>query len=100
MGRIRTKTRKAKTIVTASTAADSMGPPISSLLEKAQTLIVQCDYDLAGRFVQRILEREPHNAEAREMLGVVQLETGNLDSAKTVGFCKQSTIECRTNRFV
>lgn len=84
MGRIRTKTRKSKPVVTASTAESANAPSIPSLLEKAQTLIVQCDYDLARRFVERILEREPHNAEAREMLGVVQLETGNLDGAKNV----------------
>jgi len=44
-------------------------------------LIVQCDYDLAKRFVQRVLEREPNHAQAKEMLGVIQLETGDLDLA-------------------
>jgi tetratricopeptide (TPR) repeat protein len=52
------------------------------LLEKAQELIVQCDYDLAGKFVQRVLKRAPDNVEGKEILGVVQLETGHLDAAK------------------
>jgi hypothetical protein len=59
-------------------------PSIQALLQKAQDLIVQCDYDLASRFVHRILERQPNNAEAKEMLGVVQLETGAIEDAKLV----------------
>jgi len=35
---------------------------------------------------QRALEQSPHNVEAKEMLGVVQLETGDLNSAKEVSF--------------
>lgn len=61
-------------------------PSISSLLEKAQTLIVQCDYELALKFVRRILEQQPGNVEAKEMLGVALLETGDLEGAKQV--CK------------
>ena len=64
-------------------------PSIPSLLEKAQTLIVQCDYDLAQRFALRILEREPSNVDGKEILGVTQLETGDIDSAKQV-----SSINC------
>jgi hypothetical protein len=59
-------------------------PSTQALLQKAQDLIVQCDYDLATRFVHRILERQPNNAEAKEMLGVVQLETGAIEDAKLV----------------
>ncbi|KAI0707353.1 TPR-like protein [Earliella scabrosa] len=83
MGRTRPKTRKIKPVVTQNTAEEPPPPPpISALLEKAQALIVQCDYDLAGRFARRVLEREPDNVEAKEMLGVVQLETGELLAAK------------------
>ncbi|KAF8896334.1 hypothetical protein BD779DRAFT_1495267 [Infundibulicybe gibba] len=57
-------------------------PSIESLIEKAQSLIVQCDYELAQRFVQRILEKQPTNSVAKEMLGITQLETGDLDAAK------------------
>lgn len=89
MGRTRTKSRKAQAAgappPTASKPESAAQPPsIPALLEKAQTLIVQCDYALAERFVQRILEREPTHAAAREMLGVVQLETGELELAQQV----------------
>ena len=69
-----------------STAGEvkAIPPPIASLVEKAQSLIVQCDYELAKRFVHRVLEREPNHAEAKDMLGVVQLETGELDEARIV----------------
>ncbi|KAH9002983.1 hypothetical protein EDB86DRAFT_2894351 [Lactarius hatsudake] len=85
MGRTRTKNRKARPPI--DDLAERQGekksePTIEALLEKAQELIVQCDYDLAGRFIDRVLQRAPDNAEAKEMLGVVQLETGLLDAAK------------------
>ncbi|KAH9039695.1 hypothetical protein EDB84DRAFT_1477585 [Lactarius hengduanensis] len=85
MGRTRTKNRKARPPI--DDLAERQGekksePTIEALLEKAQELIVQCDYDLAGRFIDRVLKRAPDNAEAKEMLGVVQLETGLLDAAK------------------
>lgn len=88
MGRTRTKTRKTKPPVVEvqekATSTSQSQPSVSSLIEKAQELIVQCDYELAGRFVQRVLERSPDHAEALEMMGVVQLETGELDAAKEV----------------
>ncbi|KAH9481382.1 putative assembly chaperone of rpl4 [Psilocybe cubensis] len=62
--------------------AKSSPPSTESLLEKAQALIVQCDYELAVRFIRRALEQDPKNAEAREMLGVSLLELGDLDAAK------------------
>lgn len=84
MGRTRPKTRKAKALVTEHTAEPATAPPISALLEKAQELIVSCDYELAARFARRVLEREPQHVEAKEMLGVAQLETGELEAAKKV----------------
>ncbi|OCH94383.1 TPR-like protein [Obba rivulosa] len=85
MGRARTKSSKVKILGASSAAANDAksGPSVSALLEKAQELIVQCDYELAERFVRRVLEREPRNAEAREMLGVAQLEQGELEAAKS-----------------
>ncbi|CAL1716221.1 unnamed protein product [Somion occarium] len=82
MGRARTKTKKVKPVATKTIAEDSEPPSIPALLEKAQSLIVQCDYDLAKLFVQRVIEREPTNVEGKEMLGVVQLETGDIEAAK------------------
>lgn len=77
MGRTRTK-KKAK-----ATESSSKNPPsVQALLEKAESLIEQCDYDLALRFIKRILDQEPKNVVAREMLGVALLETGDLVEAK------------------
>lgn len=83
MGRTRTKKKTPSKAV--NTTAQSTAPPsTASLLEKAQSLIVQCDYELAVRFIRRALEQDPKNAEAKEMLGVSLLELGELDSAKEV----------------
>lgn len=65
-------------------ASPAKQPSISSLIEKAQSLIVQCDYELAVQFVRRVLEQDPKNAEAKEMLGVSLLEIGEIDEARTV----------------
>ena len=95
MGRTRPKNRKARPPIddTAERHGEKRSEPtIESLLEKAQELIVQCDYDLAGRFIDRVLNRAPDNAEAKEVLGVVQLETGLLDAAKQV--CLHATSMC------
>lgn len=73
-------------------ATPSNAPSIPSLLEKAQSLIVQCDYDLALRFIRRILEQAPSNAEAKEMLGVALLETGEVEGAKEVCICSPNSV--------
>ncbi len=79
MGRTRTK-KKANN---KGTETSSKNPPsVQALLEKSESLIEQCDYDLALRFIKRILDQEPKNATAREMLGVALLETGDLIEAK------------------
>ncbi|KAF8825118.1 hypothetical protein F5879DRAFT_945008 [Lentinula edodes] len=83
MGRTKTKKQAAsKPTIPSSAQPAPATPSIPSLLEKAQSLIVQCDYELAARFIQRILDQQPSNAEAKEMLGVVQLEMGDIDAAK------------------
>jgi hypothetical protein len=87
MGRTRPKPRKARppaTELTETQCEKKSEPAVEALLEKAQALIVQCDYDLAGKFVERVLQRAPDNVEGKEILGVVQLETGALDAAKQV----------------
>lgn len=86
MGRARTKSKKARLVDVEPNTAESQEPPsIPSLLIKAQTLVTQCDYDLAQLFVRRILERSPHHAEAKELLGVIQLEKGDVADAQHVG---------------
>ncbi|KAG8981723.1 hypothetical protein FRB90_007057 [Tulasnella sp. 427] len=92
---VRTKTRKAQRAIkstvtvttskpTATPAAAVPQPSIEALVEKTQILLAQCNYELAYRFVKRILEREPSHVEAREMLGLVELENGDIEAAKTV----------------
>lgn len=77
MGRTRTRAKNHGPAV-------SSAPSISSLLEKAQELIIQCDYELAQRFIQRVIDKEPTNVEAREMMGVVLLEMGEVKDARLV----------------
>jgi hypothetical protein len=84
MGRTRTKVKKSVPVVSTTSDTSRPIPSISSLLEKAQQLIIQCDYDLARMFVKRVLDREPAHVEGREMMGVVLLETGQTDEARSV----------------
>ncbi|TFK40383.1 hypothetical protein BDQ12DRAFT_697745 [Crucibulum laeve] len=85
MGRTRPKKKaasKATEPPIQHTQSPSKAPAIDSLLEKTQELIVQCDYELALRFVRRILDQQPANAAAKEMLGVALLETGEIEDAR------------------
>lgn len=84
MGRTRTKSKKAQVATASTPAVPKSEPSIEALLEKAQVLIAQCDYDLACKFSKRILERSPSHADAKEIMGVCQLETGDLDAARQV----------------
>lgn len=85
MGRTRNKKQLlARAAVSGSSPKPSNKPTITSLIEKTQELILECDYDLAKQFIHRILERDPGNVVAKEMLGVSQLETGELQQAKQV----------------
>lgn len=90
MGRQHPKTKtgravpqnKAATTKAASTSKPA--PSIPALLTKVQELLTQCNYELALKFLQRILTQEPRNHEALGYLGIVQIETGELESAKEV----------------
>ena len=91
MGRTRTKSKiqryaSSGTSIQSASTSSTTAPSISALISKAQSIIEQCDYDLADQFIQRILQRSPNNAEAREMLGLVQLETGRVQDARKVSF--------------
>jgi hypothetical protein len=59
-------------------------PNVPTLLQKAQTLISQCDYPLALRFIQRVLEIDQSNLEAQELKGIAEIESGDVDCAKLV----------------
>ncbi|KAL5526609.1 hypothetical protein ACEPAF_8333 [Sanghuangporus sanghuang] len=76
----RTRIRSKKTSVSGTSEND--GPSIEALFTKAQSLLTQCEYDLAQNFAFRILQRAPGNVEAKELLGVTQLEKGQLEEAK------------------
>lgn len=80
MGRTRVKSKKS--LVT--TNGESSQPSLEALFTKAQALLTQCDYDLAQKFALRILERSPSNVDAKELLGITQLEKGQLSQAKKV----------------
>jgi len=69
----------------AKLAAQSKAPPSSTkLLAKAQELVAQCNFELARKFLERILQNEPNNSDARELFGVVLLEEGEVDAARQV----------------
>lgn len=57
---------------------------LSSPPAKAHTLLAQQDYELASRFLARILTQDPNNIETRELLGVCDLELGNVQEARNV----------------
>lgn len=59
-------------------------PSVPALLSKAQDLMGEMDFELARRFVERILILEPTHFEAREMLGIIEAEEGNVDVARAV----------------
>ena len=85
MGRTRTKSKKAGKVVIENVASEKKSDPsIESLFAKAYDLVTQYDYDLAQKFANRILERSPGNTEAIELLGVTQLEKGDLEEASQV----------------
>lgn len=88
MGRTRAKAKKSALTVTksAQSSSSSATPAISALLDKAQELIVQCDFPLARKFIDRALVRDDGSMseknQAKEMMGVVLLETGEVDEAR------------------
>lgn len=87
MGRIRTKTKKTVPVVSSASDTPSKStstPTIPALLEKAQELIIQCDYGLARLFIKRVLDREPAHVDAREMMGIILLEMGEINDARSV----------------
>ncbi|GFO37931.1 upf0661 tpr repeat-containing protein c16d10.01c, partial [Plakobranchus ocellatus] len=77
-----------KTLREASSSAkqeepkESQSHSISKLLDKAEQLIDQFNYELAQKFCQRALEMEPDNVRALETSASLLLELGNVESAK------------------
>jgi Flp pilus assembly protein TadD len=84
MGRTKAKTKKRARIEVQSAQDSSSAPSVPALYAKAQILVEQCDYELAAKFLRRILEKESTHVQAHELLGVVSLELGDLATAQTV----------------
>jgi tetratricopeptide (TPR) repeat protein len=82
MGRTRAKTKQPT--LRHDTLAEKAQPSVDALLAKAQDLVVQCNYELALQFASRVLSRETNHADARELLGVCQLELGQIEDARKV----------------
>jgi len=55
---------------------------VHQLLDKAEQLIDEFNYELAQKFCQRALEQEPDNVRALETSASLLLELGNAESAK------------------
>lgn len=55
------------------------------LSDKAHTLLAQSNFELAARFLERALELEAGNLEARELLGIAHLEAGDPEIGRNVG---------------
>lgn len=77
-------TKLVKPAIVPQKPAPKPEPTVESLLDKAQTLVAQCNYELALAFLKRILEKDPSHVEARELLGLTLLETSDLDMATRV----------------
>lgn len=88
MGRTKTRTKKVERThnvpVESATSSAKSGPSVDALYEKAQTLVEQCDYELAAKFLKRILDTKSTHLQAQELLGVVLLELGDLSRAEKV----------------
>jgi tetratricopeptide (TPR) repeat protein len=68
----------------ASANGSTAGPSAASLIDKAHTLLAQSNFDLAIQFLNRALEIDPENLEARELVGVGELEGGDAEVGREV----------------
>jgi len=88
MGRTKARTkrveRKQHVASDPHVSVTNSGPSSSALYEKAQHLVEQCDYELATKFLKRIVDNDNTHSQAQELLGVVLLELGDLSNAEKV----------------
>ncbi|WWC73063.1 uncharacterized protein I206_107028 [Kwoniella pini CBS 10737] len=65
-------------------SAQAKAGPVSaaSLIDKSHTLLAQSNFELAIKFLDRALELEPTNVEARELVGIAELEAGDEDRGR------------------
>jgi Flp pilus assembly protein TadD len=59
-------------------------PSKEALLSNADALVAQCEYDLALECIHRVLEIDALNVRAREIKGIILIESGDLDGAREV----------------
>jgi len=59
----------------------------NALLERAQALVEQCEYETAAKFCRRAVDQEPTNVDALEMLATISLELGDPEKADDVRRC-------------
>ncbi|CAL1536079.1 unnamed protein product [Lymnaea stagnalis] len=82
------KSKDVKKITKLTTAVEDIPPeksnqqPLDKLLDKAEQLIDEFNYELAQKFCQRALETDPDNVRALETSASLLVELGNVDSAK------------------
>lgn len=50
--------------------------------DKAHTLLAQSNFELAIKFLERAVEVEPTHAEAKELLGIAELEGGDAERGR------------------
>ena len=93
MGRTRAKKRLHTTRAEAQSVKNSEVPSIPALIEKTKSLLNESNYELAEKFAKRILERSPDHVEGRELLGLIELDSGNIKEASEVRcfFCVLSS---------
>ncbi|KAK4687697.1 hypothetical protein P7C73_g2426, partial [Tremellales sp. Uapishka_1] len=64
---------------TAGGVGGAAAPDASSLIDKAHTLLAQSNFELAIKFLERALALDPADLEARELVGVAELEGGDAE---------------------
>ncbi|RXK38994.1 hypothetical protein M231_03724 [Tremella mesenterica] len=75
------KRRKEKSVskVVNPTPGPSTIQDVSTLIEKAHSLLAQSNFEVAIKILKKVIQLQPDNLEGRELLGVAELEGGDED---------------------
>ncbi|WOO81451.1 putative assembly chaperone of rpl4 [Vanrija pseudolonga] len=82
MVKTKSKARKGAVAKAPKPAPSGSAADVPGLIDKAHVLLAQSNFDLAIKFLERALQLEPTNLEARELLGVAELEEGDGDKGR------------------
>ncbi|KAL1411139.1 hypothetical protein Q8F55_002089 [Vanrija albida] len=82
MVKTKSKARKGAAKVAKPAAPSGSAADVPGLIDKAHVLLAQSNFDLAIKFLERALQLEEGNLEARELLGVAELEEGDGDKGR------------------